>query len=368
MYRGVGLRILALCCLLSLSLSAAAPRAESAAPAAVTAAVAASVDAAPAEALQATRLSIGVLGILSDAPYLLAKERGYLAEQGLDAEYQLFDSGARMVAPLGTGQLDVAPGSPSVGLYNAVSRGVVAKIVADWASGTPTNPTNFVVPRKDLLDSGAIRDWADFRGRKLAITALGTSLHVQAGRLAERGGFPLSELDLVEMGYGDMVPALAGRSVDATILVEPFVVQTVEQGSGVRWRTTDELVPGQVAATVMYGPNLLEQRPEVGNRFMVAYLKGLRDYYNTFIAKDPAVRDQIIPILMQITSYKDRALYDQVILPSVNPDGRVNVDALEADYRWYVSQGLIGDVVNLRSLVVNDYLDYALQQVGTYAR
>jgi NitT/TauT family transport system substrate-binding protein len=317
---------------------------------------------------QATRITIGLLGILPDAPYLLMRERGYLAEQGLDAEYQVFDSGARMVQPLAVGQLDIAPGSPSVGLFNAVARGINVKIVADWASGLPTNPVNWIVVRKDLADSGAVRNYADLRGRRVAISARGTSTHVQLGRLAERGGFSVGELDIVEIGYPDMAAALLGRSIDAAVMVEPGVALAEERGIGVRWRSSDELIPGQVAAVVTYGPSFLEQRPDVGRRAMVAYLKAVRDYYNTFVVQAPATRAEVIPILMQVTPFKDRALYDRVQMPSVNPDGYVNVDALEADYRWFVSEGLLTDMGGVRPLVVSDFVDYALQQVGPYQR
>ena len=312
-------------------------------------------------------ISIGVLGILSDAPFFLARERGYFAEQGLAADFQPFDSGARMVPVLATGQLDVAPGSPSVGLYNAITRGVNAKLVADWASGSPQGPTAFYTIRKELSDSGAIRDYRDLRGRRIGVTALGTSVHAMAGRALERGGWAASDAELVELGFPDMLPALANGSLDVAVLVEPFVVRAEDQGVGVRWRGSEEVIPGQVAAVIMYGPALLEQRPEVGRRFMTAYLRGARDYYGAFTLKDPAVRAQVIPILTQATNYRDPALYERYQLPAVNPDGHINVAALEEDYRWYVAQGLIGDGVNVAQLVDGQFVDYALRQVGPYA-
>lgn len=324
--------------------------------------------AAPPAAQTPDPVSVGVLGILSDAPFVLARERGYFAEQRLAAEFQPFDSGARMVPVLATGQLDVAPGSPSVGLYNAIARGVNARLVADWASGTPQGPTAFYVVRKDLYDSGELRDFRDLRGRRIAIPAVGTSMHVLAGQALERGGWAASDGDLVEMGFPDMLPALTGRSIDAATLVEPFVARAEDQGVGVRWRSSEDVDPGQVAAVIMYGPSLLEQRPDVGRRFLVAYLRGLRDYYGAFVARDPAVRAQVIPILIQATNYKDPALYERIQLTSVNPDGRIDLAALQADYRWYVGQGLIGDVVNLSQLVDNQFVDYAVQQLGRYAR
>ena len=48
-----------------------------------------------------------------------------------------FDSGGRMVASLATNQIHVGGGSPSVGLYNAIARGVDVKMVADRASSVP---------------------------------------------------------------------------------------------------------------------------------------------------------------------------------------------------------------------------------------
>src|SRR4051812_8259744 len=164
----------------------------SGAPGAPPPAVAAPGPAAPAGAAPAAQapdpISIGVLGILSDAPFVLARERGYFAEQQLAADFQPFDSGARMVPALATSQLDVAPGSPSVGLYNAITRGVNAKLVADWASGSPQGPTGFYTVRKDLVDSGEIADYRDLRNRRIAITAVGTRVHAMAGRALEPGG------------------------------------------------------------------------------------------------------------------------------------------------------------------------------------
>ena len=64
----------------------------------------------------------------------LGIEKGYFAEEGIAIEATRFDSSAQMVAPLGTGQLDVAGGSIGAGLFNAMARDVAFKIVADKGS------------------------------------------------------------------------------------------------------------------------------------------------------------------------------------------------------------------------------------------
>jgi NitT/TauT family transport system substrate-binding protein len=80
---------------------------------------------------------IGINGVISDAPFFIAAEKGYFAEQGIKPDFVPFDAGPKMIAPLGAGQLDVAGGAASAGLFNAAARGIAIKIVADWGSRVP---------------------------------------------------------------------------------------------------------------------------------------------------------------------------------------------------------------------------------------
>ncbi len=57
--------------------------------------------------------------------------------KGIDVEFTSFDSAAKMIAPLGTGQLEVGAGSPTAGFYNAVARGLDVRMVADKGSMPP---------------------------------------------------------------------------------------------------------------------------------------------------------------------------------------------------------------------------------------
>ena len=59
-----------------------------------------------------------------------------------------------MIASLATNQIDVGGGSPSVGLYNAMARGVDVKMVADRASSAPGRNSWQLFLRKELADSG----------------------------------------------------------------------------------------------------------------------------------------------------------------------------------------------------------------------
>jgi NitT/TauT family transport system substrate-binding protein len=84
-----------------------------------------------ADGARAETVRVGIVGASSDAPFFIADAKGYFSAEGLVVELTSFDSGAKMVAPLGTGDLDAGGGAVSVGLYNPVKRGVGLKIVAD---------------------------------------------------------------------------------------------------------------------------------------------------------------------------------------------------------------------------------------------
>ena len=55
----------------------------------------------------------------------------------LSMPLDVFQTAADMIAPLGTGQMDVGAGAPGVGLAQAIMRGIDIKIVADQATLIP---------------------------------------------------------------------------------------------------------------------------------------------------------------------------------------------------------------------------------------
>ncbi|HLE81840.1 MAG TPA: ABC transporter substrate-binding protein, partial [Dehalococcoidia bacterium] len=76
----------------------------------------------------------GSPGAISDAGIYIGIEKGYFKEQGVDVQVLPFQSGPLMIAPLAAGELEVAGGTISTGLLNAIERGVALKIVAGKGS------------------------------------------------------------------------------------------------------------------------------------------------------------------------------------------------------------------------------------------
>jgi NitT/TauT family transport system substrate-binding protein len=312
------------------------------------------------------RVVVGVTGSLSDTVFYLAEENGYFEHMRIEPVLERFDSGGRMTASLATGQIDVAGGAPSVGLYNSVARGVNIKIVAPRGSSIEGRDAwNFMV-RKELLDGGALRDWADLRGRKAALAARGITAEVVLGLAAERGGLTLGDLEIVELPYPDMIIALGTGAIDLGVANEPYVSIAQQRGVGAKWRGSQELAPGQIASVVMFGPSLYTQRPDVARDFVVAYLLGARDYADAFLKQEPQAVAKVRDIVARRTELRDPDLLQRVQPGYIDPNGRLDRAALRRDYEWFRRHAGLTAEIDFDQLVDTTYADSAISLLGEY--
>ena len=98
--------------------------------------------------------------------------------------------------------------------------------------------------RKDLLDSGAIRDYADLRGRRIAVAAMGTTAEVVVGRALEKAGLALADAEIVEIPYTDMLTALSTGAIDIGVAPEPAGEEGEPEAEARRDRNIAYLIVG----------------------------------------------------------------------------------------------------------------------------
>src|SRR3954454_21123165 len=151
---------------------------------------------------------VGLLNTLTDGPLYIAIERGYLRQQGLEVEAVPFTEGGQMVPALAAGDLDVGSGAPAVGFFNAIARGLSLKIVADKYQATANQASNAFVVRKDLVDTGQFKSYADLRGRTVATTSKPTSAGYAIHRALQSEGLSYDDVSFVELGFPNINAAL----------------------------------------------------------------------------------------------------------------------------------------------------------------
>lgn len=318
----------------------------------------------------ATEIKIGTTNSSTDVGFYIAEKRGYFKQEGISVTFVAFDSAGKMVAPLGTGQLDVGAGAPSAGLYNAAARGINIRIVADKSSSSPGHGIQPLLVRKDLVTSGKFKDFRDLKGLTIASGATGISTSVTLNEALKKGGLAYSDVTVVNMGYPQHVMALQNKAVDASLTTEPSATRAVSSGAAIRFAGDDIIYPYHQLSVVFYGGNFIRDNPEVAKKFMRAYVRAVRDYNDALndgkLAGPKA--EEIISILTEFTNIKDPNVYRAMVPHGTNPDGKLNEASLRKDYQFFKEQGLLQGNVSVEQVVDNSFVEAALKDLGPYVQ
>lgn len=311
---------------------------------------------------QSVTVKVGMKQVSSDAGILVGMGKGYYADLGIQIEPIQFSSGQEMINQLAAGQLDVGATVSSSGLFNAMSRDIPVKIVADKGVNIPGQGYYRLVIRKSL--EGVINDYADLRGRKIAVVGTASLDELALERALAMNAMTSRDIDLqVIRSFPDMLVSLGNGSIDAAMVIEPFITVGMNKGIISPWKDPSEYDPFAQTALLVFGTSLT-QNPDVANRFMTAYIKSIRDYNDAFFkGKNKA---QMIELLCEYSVVKDPALYETMYPTGLNPNGYLKLKGIELDLEWYRQQHLLKSDIQLNDAVDHRYVDFALDILGPY--
>jgi NitT/TauT family transport system substrate-binding protein len=311
-------------------------------------------------------LNVGVVGTSSDAPFFIADKKGYFKEAGIEVKFIRFDSAAKMIAPLGAGQLDAGGGATSAGLYNAVAQGVHIKIVADKARNAKGYGFQAILVRKDLADK--VKTYKDLKGLKIATSAVGNSESSLLNEALKKGGLKLSDVDQVYIGFPQHPAAYANGAIDASITTEPTISAILKTGTAVRKFGVDEFFPNHQTAVTFYGEEFVAKKPEQAKKFMQALLRGFRFYADALKGGHLAGpnAEEAIAILTEYSIIKDPAIYRAITSHAVDPNGGVDMASLVKDWQFFKDSGQIDGSVSVDKVVDMSFVQQAVQVLGPY--
>jgi len=317
----------------------------------------------------ADKVAVGTGGSASDAPFYIAYERGFFKDEGLDVDLIVLDSGAKVIAPLGTGELDVGSGALSVGFWNALLRGIKFRIVADRGHAEPGYLYQTVFMRKDLIDSGEFKSLKDLKGKRLGFAAQGVTSLSLLNEAARFAGIKFEDIVPVYLSFPQQIAALQNKALDGSLLIEPQATVAVNAGYGVRFMDTNEFYPYQQISVIFYSDKFATQRKDVADRFMRAWLRGVRSYNDAIkggkiagTGADEVVRTMAKSFSMSPTLVRE--MYSQ----AVHVDGTVNVAGIQKDLDFFRQQGWVTGQVKANDVIDMSFAEKASAALGPYQR
>lgn len=312
-----------------------------------------------------TTVKVGwTLGSITLAGIYVAMEKGYFRDANVTVELVTVDNINALIAPIATGQIDLATGGPSAGFFNALGRGVKLRIVADQNTARPGMSSIALMVRKDLIDNGDVKDYPDLRGRTIAVVSKRATMELDVLKALEKGGLTKNDVNLINMGFPQMNLAFGTKSIDAALQIEPLVADAVARKLAVRWKGVDEITPNRQNSFFMMSEGFAAKR-DIANAYMVAYLRGVRDYYDG-VHKKKNNRAEIISILTKHTLIKDPAVYDRMVLPAIDPNGELNAASIQEALNQFVADGDVKANIELGKVIDVSFINQAQKLLGRY--
>jgi ABC-type nitrate/sulfonate/bicarbonate transport system substrate-binding protein len=226
------------------------------------------------------------------------------------------------------------------------------------AATTYTDATLLV--RTDLMDGGTVTKLADLRGKRVSLNIEGSALDYALRRSFLHEGIRLEELDLQRLANSDLGPALANGAVDAGAVSDPLPLERA--GLARRLVKSRDVIGPNIAAVMAAGPSMLAKGDDVIVRYLKGYLKGMRDYQSAVLPDGRITDAAIVDILSRWTRIAPDTVMQTTLAEQV-PNGAMDLDDLNANQAYWVSEGLVPTPVDLSQFVAPRYAATARAQL-----
>jgi NitT/TauT family transport system substrate-binding protein len=197
-----------------------------------------------------------------DMPYVIARDRGFFREEGLDVEF-IFMKAIQTVQAMLAGGVDL--GTATGTAISAAVNGADVRVVFALTDK----------PSFDMIAQSNVTSIQQMRGKKLGISAPGSLTEILARQILLVNKIPLDQVTMLPLGTSDVTyVALKAGTIDATMLQVPQ--NLIAQEEGYRKIASGADVYRAVQGGLTTTKRVIGERPEVVTRVIRATQKALR--------------------------------------------------------------------------------------------
>ncbi|KRB89152.1 ABC transporter substrate-binding protein [Noviherbaspirillum sp. Root189] len=273
-----------------------------------------------AQTLEKPKVSIAVGGknLFYYLPLTIAEQLGYFKDEGLQVEISDFAGGAKALQALVGGSADVVSGAYEHTInMQAKGQPITAFVLQGRAPQIVLAVSNKTMPNYKSI--------ADLKGKKIGVTAPGSSTNMMANFVLAKGGLKPSDVSFIGVGTSaGALSALRSGQIDAIANLDP-VVTMLQQKNDVKvvadtrtLKDTNEIFGGPMPAATLYTTDaFLKKNPNTAQALTNAMVRALK-----WLQK--AGPSDIIKVVPESYLLGDRALYIDAFMKvreALSPDG-----------------------------------------------
>jgi NitT/TauT family transport system substrate-binding protein len=281
------------------------------------------------------------------APWMLAQQRGYFAQEGLKVNFVTAKGGVDCAVQVGAGN---APIGGAIGDTPIIAR----------AQGVPVKAVALLGGRAlahlAVHEGKGINSPKDLKGRTVSVMAYqDTTYYVLLGMLAA-AGLGKNDVDAQAAGPAGVWQLFAAGKTDAMSAVPEWIASARATGAKVKIYESDQSF-NSMAQVVIASEDTIRKRPELVRKVVRATLKGVRD-----IMTNPkgAVADYVaaVPQHKGKEAYIEEVfgLYNTLVYPGQKTLGIIDPARMAALQKFYVQQGIVQKETPIGDLYTNEFV------------
>ena len=281
------------------------------------------------------------------APWLLAQQRGYFAQEGLKVNFVTAKGGVDCAVQVGAGN---APIGGAIGDTPIIARaqGVPVKAVALLGGRALAHLV--------VHEGRGINSPKDLKGRTVSVMAYqDTTYYVLLGMMAA-AGLGKSDVDAQAAGPAGVWQLFAAGKTDAMSAVPEWIANARGAGAKIKIYESDQSF-NIMAQVIIASDDTIKKRPELVRKVVRATLKGVRD-----IMTNP--KGAIADYIAAVPQYKGKEayieevfnLYNTLVYPGQKTLGVIDPARLASLQKFYVQQGIVQKETPLGDLYTNEFV------------
>lgn len=287
------------------------------------------------------KLTLGEVKSEDAALILVAQDKGFFAENGLEVTLKDYPSGVAGIEDLIMGSVDLVTAGEFAVVNNSF-RNDNLRIVTTIRSGESIE----LIARRDR----GVSKIADLKGRKIGVTKK-TGPEFALGTFLTFNNLAPSDITIIDLSPAQLVEAISKGDVDAVMIFNPFAYNIKKKLGDMAVSWSGQSGRRQYFLLVAR-KQLVDSRPEMMRRLLLALQQA-----ETFVANNPKQTQDFLTKLLQ---------YEQPYLAATwsNHHFGLSLDqdlllSMEDDARWAIKNKLTGQttIPNYLNFIYFDALE-----------
>jgi NitT/TauT family transport system substrate-binding protein len=307
--------------------------------------------------IAAEHVKIGVVRSNGGIPSIIAREKGFFAAEGIDAQLVFFESAQPISVAVASGDCDFGSTGITAAFYNLAAQGALKIIAAGTWDKRGFQSVGMIVSNQAY--AAGLHSFKDLGGHSVAITQRGSPLELFVVETAQVLNIdPASIKFLALQSNGVVASAIAGNQADAAVQTAAPAYAIIEKGDAKPLGWFSDVLSGRQGEAIFTSTKVANERPDAVRGFLAGMRKAMVYWDTAFVdAKGERQNGPTAPEAIALIA-KELNQPESVVRAGIayyDPQARISMKDMAASLAWYKSQNMVKPNVELAPMVDRRY-------------